>query len=235
MSATILDHEKLKRFLGIKEDVKFLQVSKSTFPVENRPFIQAYVGKASRKTLDRYLPRLVQVIDTDYISKKSDTKGVIHTHTNKIAEYILRMSKHSNIMLTNVGNKKKREYVFKEFFEANPPKVMVSPSMGLGVDLKDDRCRWQLIVKIPYPDLSDPQIAKRMEIDPEWYDYITCMALIQTYGRGCRSKNDYCETFITDSMFMWLYQKNLKIFPSWFREALTNRQEWESKNDGDSK
>lgn len=226
MSATILDHEKLKRYLGIKDDVKFLRVEESTFPVKNRPFIQAYVGRATRKTINTYLPALITTLDSVYIPKKMNDKGVIHTHTNKIARHITTNSKYANIMITNTGVEESRETIIKQFFDAEPPKIMVSPSMNLGVDLKDDRCRWQLIVKIPYPDLSDPQIAKRLEIEPDWYDWVTLMTLIQTYGRGCRSDTDYCETYILDSMFMWLWKKNWKIAPKWFRDAITNMGEW---------
>ena len=230
MSATILDAEKLKNYLGIKEDVKYIKIEDSTFPVENRPFIQAHIGKASRNTLDLYLLRLVKKLDSDYIPQKSKDKGVIHTHTNYIAKYIMENSKNSALMMSTTGNNQIREKTIEEFFDSIPPKIMVSPSMGLGVDLKDDRCRWQIITKIPYPDMSDPQVAKRMKIDPDWYDYATITALIQTYGRGCRSETDFCETFCTDSMFAWLYHKNHKMVPSWFREAITTQQRWEQQN-----
>ena len=231
MSATILDAEKLKKYLGIKEDVKNIKINDSTFPVKNRPFIQAHIGKASHNSLDLYLLRLVRKLDTKYIPQKSKDKGVIHTHTNYIAKYIMENSENHNLMMSTTGRNQTREKTIKEFFNSNPPKIMVSPSMGLGVDLKDDRCRWQIIAKIPYPDMGDPQVKRRMELDPSWYDYMTFMALIQTYGRGCRSKTDFCETYCTDSMFAWLYHKNWKMAPSWFREAITNQQKWEQQNE----
>jgi len=220
MSATILDHEKLKRYLGIKEDVKFIRVSESTIPVDNRPIYQDHVGKATRKTMDVYLPKMLNRIDSYIIPKKGNNKGVIHTHTHKIAQYIMDNSKYNGIMTSNTGNENKRHEVFQEFFDSKPPRVMVSPSMNLGVDLYDDRCRWQVICKIPYPSLGDPQVRKRMDIDPDWYDWNTLMALIQTYGRGCRSETDWCDTYVTDSMFAWLVSKNRHIIPRWFMEAI---------------
>ena len=220
MSATILDHEKLKRYLGIQEDVKFIRVRESTFPVENRPIYQDHQGKATHKTMETYLPKMLDRIDNYIIPKKGHNKGVIHTHTHKIAEYILQNSKHRNIMTSNTGNEKDRHEVFQDFFDSDPPKVMVSPSMDLGVDLYDDRCRWQVICKVPYPSLGDPQIRRRMEIDPDWYDWQTLMTLIQTYGRGCRSETDWCETYVLDSMFAWLISKNKDIIPKWFMETI---------------
>lgn len=221
MSATILDYKKLSRYLGIDPTkVKFLRINESSFPVENRLIYQDYQGKATRKTMDKYLPKMLARIDDYIIPAKGHNKGVIHTHTHKIAEYIMLNSKHSRIMISNTGTKRKRQEVFQDFFDSDAPKVMVSPSMNLGVDLYDDRCRFQVICKVPYPNLGDPQIRKRMEIDPDWYDYQTLMTLIQTYGRGCRSITDWCETYILDSMFVWLVSKNKDIIPRWFMEAL---------------
>lgn len=220
MSATILDDEKLKEYLGITDDVKFLRLNKSTFPVENRPFIYSFVGKATFKTMDTYLPNLVEAIDNKFIPKKLENKGVIHCHTNRIAKYILENSKFKDIMVTNTGRTDMaREDIFQEFFDAEPPCVMVSPSMNLGVDLHDDRCRWQLIVKVPYPPLGDPQINKRVKMDQGWYLWQTVMSLIQTYGRGVRSETDWCETHILDGKFLDLSNRVHRWLPGWFREA----------------
>ena len=221
MSATILDHEMLGRYLGVeKEDIKFIRVSESTFPIKNRPLIQDYQGKATHKTMDAYLSKMLQRIDDYYIPNKMVNKGVVHTHSHKIARYILANSKYKNMMVSNTDNEGNRDEIFQEFFDSKPPKVMVSCSMDLGVDLFDERCRWQLICKIPYPDMNDPQIKKRMEREPDWYDYRTVVDLIQTYGRACRSETDWAETYVLDSMFAWLVSKNKSIIPKWFMEAI---------------
>lgn len=220
MSATILDKERLKEYLGINEEVKFLRVNKSTFPVESRPLYHYFVGKATHKTMSDYLPKMLKVIDEHFIPLKKENKGVIHTHTHKIAQYILGNSIHRDIMVTNTGREDlTREEIFEEFFETEPPCVMISPSMNLGVDLFDDRCRWQLICKTPYPDLSDPQISKRTRLDQSWYSWQTLMTLIQTYGRGVRSEDDWCETFVLDSKYGDLASRNYRLLPGWFREA----------------
>ena len=160
------------------------------------------------------------MIDNYYIPNKMHEKGLIHTHSHSIAEYILSHSKYSNIMISNTGNEKRREEVFQEFFDADPPCVLVSPSANLGLDLFDDRCRWALVVKMPYPYLGDPQVSKRMKVDPGWYDFRTLTNLIQTYGRTCRSDTDWATTYILDSMFVWLISKNKTIIPRWFMQAL---------------
>lgn len=227
MSATILDANMLAEYLGINEEIKYLRVDESTFPVENRLIVQDHQGKATHKTMTQYLPKMLERIDKYYIPSKGINKGVIHTHTHKIAKFILDNSEHNSILMSNTGSEEKREDIFQKFFGAPPPKVMVTPSMRLGIDLYDDRCRWQILCKVPYPDLGDPQIRKRLEIDADWYDWMTLMSLIQTYGRGCRSETDFCETFILDTMFVWLISKNKNILPKWFVEAIRRRSEYD--------
>jgi Rad3-related DNA helicase len=220
MSATILDHKRLSRWLGIDEPVKFIQVPESTFPVENRPLIKAYVGRANRETLHKtYLPALITYLDS-FMPEHLTEKGVLHTHTNAIANYIYTHSQYRGIMMSNVGSLSKRETVFRQFFDAKPPRVMVTPSMKQGVDLKDDRARWQMVCKVPYPDLGDPQISKRRNLDPDWYNWMTLMSLIQTYGRICRSEEDYGATYVLDSLFDFIISKNYSILPKWFKEAI---------------
>src|SRR5206468_5283230 len=49
-----------------------------------------------------------------------------------------------------------------ELHRASPmPTVLVSPSLREGVDLADDFLRFQVVTKLPYPDLGDPWTAAR--------------------------------------------------------------------------
>jgi Rad3-related DNA helicase len=229
VSATILDKEKLAKFLGIEDEIKFFRINDSTFPVEHRPFYQKYAGKAVYKEMPQFLPKMINTID-GIISTRLQYKGVIHTHTNEIARYVMANSKYKQYMMTNVAlrddggnfinNDERREDIFERFFQSKAPNIMVTPSMKMGVDLKDDLARWQIICKIPYPSLGDPQIKKRVEKDQSWYDYITSMLLIQSYGRICRTKDDWGETFIVDGKFSDLYDRSFSYIPKWFKEAI---------------
>jgi Rad3-related DNA helicase len=220
ISATILDSDKMKSYLGIDEDVRFLRVHNSNFPVQNRPFYVRSQGKATANTMIDYLPKMLDYIDDVLLPKLIKDKGVIHSHTNDLARYILTNSKHKKIMMSNVDVKGKRNDIFQTFFDAPTPCVMVTPSMRLGVDLKDELARWQIIAKVPYPYLGDPQVKKRTELDSGWYEYSTITNLIQTYGRVCRSETDYGETYILDGKFDDIFSKNMAYFPMWFKEAI---------------
>jgi Rad3-related DNA helicase len=221
ISATILDPDKMKNYLGITEEVKFLRVHNSNFPVQNRPLFIRAQGNATSKTMDVYLPKMMNYIDYELLPNLIKNKGVIHTHTNDIARFIMNNSRFKDSMISNVDNTEdKRDVVFQYFFDSKPPSIMVTPSMRLGVDLHDDLARWQIIAKIPYPYLGDPQVKKRTEIDSGWYEFQTLCSLIQTYGRVCRSETDFGETYVLDGKFDDIVYRNMGSLPQWFKESI---------------
>ena len=85
--------------------------------------------------------------------------------------------------------------------------VLVSPSMTEGVDLKDDLSRFQVMIKVPYPDLADTRISRRKELEekmklrPLSYVYKTAIVIIQAIGRSVRTETDYAVTFTLDTRF----------------------------------
>lgn len=219
MSATILDPDAFKTFLGIKDDVFYTKVEESNFPYKNRLIKCDYAGKATSRTMGVYLEKMLDRLDNHIIPDNLQHKGVIHTHTNDISRYILDRSRHSMYMTTTVD--KDREDAINNFFNTDAPRIMVSPSLNEGVDLMGDLCRWQVICKVPYPYIGDPQIKARMMKDKKWYGWQTMMTLIQTYGRGCRSIDDWCTTYVLDEKFKDIVNDNWKLLPKWFKEAIT--------------
>jgi hypothetical protein len=104
----------------------------------------------------------------------------------------------------------------EEFKKSESPMVLISPSMNEGVDLPGDLCRFQIIYKLPYPDLADKQIRLRANADEDWYNYKTSLALIQAYGRGMRHEDDYCTTYLIDSRKRQFVKKD-RFMPDEFR------------------
>ena len=99
------------------------------------------------------------------------------------------------------------------------PTVLVSPSLREGVDLPDDFLRFQVITKMPYPDLGDPWTAARRHYDPRWYALETAKALVQAYGRSCRHADDYGTTYLLDGQFERFLSLDRVLLPEWFLEA----------------
>ena len=48
-----------------------------------------------------------------------------------------------------------RDEVITKHIDSTEPTVLISPSLHLGLDLKDDLSRFQIIVKVPYGNLGD--------------------------------------------------------------------------------
>ena len=117
-----------------------------------------------------------------------------------------------------------RESKLDEFKSAAPGAVLVASSMDRGVDLPDDQCRVVVIMKTPFLNLGDKQISTRLHSDKKggqlWYNVNAIRTLVQMTGRGMRSPEDYCQTYILDEQFGRLYRENKFLFPEWWRAAL---------------
>jgi len=100
------------------------------------------------------------------------------------------------------------------------PTVLISPSLHLGLDLKDDLSRFQVITKVPYPSMADKWISKKKERSERWYTWQTGLRLVQGYGRSIRSKDDWAWTYVLDSLFSNFVGWNKSTLPTWFLESI---------------
>ncbi len=220
LSATILDPDTFLRGLGIDPaDAEFVRVD-SDFPPENRPVYLRPCARLTRHQLERDLPKLVAEI-AELCDAHPDDKGVIHAHSYRIASYIARNlpTRHAARLVTHAGPDGREAALEKHVRDAGPT-VLLTPSMTEGIDLADDLSRWQLICKIPYPYLGDPQVARRKDIDPAWYDWRTCLTVVQAYGRSVRSADDFAVTYILDADFPAFLKRQRRRLPEWFLEAV---------------
>jgi ATP-dependent DNA helicase DinG len=221
MSATILSKDYLCKTTGLEPDkVKFIRVEESDFPIKNRPIHMENVAWLSAKTMTESLPKIGKAVDR-IMSKHKDEKGIIHTTSYSQLQFIKdNIGKENAGRLIETGSKLDRSEVLERHYSSKKPTVLISPSLHLGVDLKDDFSRFQIIVKVPYPDLNDKRILKMKERDPKWYTWNTVLRLVQAYGRSVRSKDDYATTYILDSSISFLLKNAQDIVPKWFTEAI---------------
>jgi len=221
MSATILDKDSFCKNLGLNlSKTKFIQVS-STFPVNIRPIILTRSGNLGKNDIDESLPNVVK--DVGRILEYHDNdKGLIHTHTFKIANYIKDNIDPKYRDRIIIHNSETRTEMLKLFMLSDEPKVLVTPSMTEGIDLKDDLARFVVIVKLPFMFLGDKQIKRKMELDQEWYRWKTALTLVQASGRGVRHDKDFCTIYIMDSQFEYFMRQNRKFFPKYFIDAIKN-------------
>ena len=100
------------------------------------------------------------------------------------------------------------------------PTVLVSPSMMSGVDLKDDLARFQILLKVPYPNVASNKIKGRQKTNKDWYAWKTVVDTLQMYGRSTRTETDFSDTFILDSNFSDLLKYNSHMIPKYFTDAI---------------
>jgi Rad3-related DNA helicase len=154
----------------------------------------------------------------DYVKRfldENSDKGFIHAPyalANKLREHF---QDHPRVLFHNSSDKMK---VFKEYCET-PGTVLVASGMYEGVSLDEDLARWQLILKVPWPSLTEPAMEYLAKEDGEYYANRTIKDVVQTYGRVCRGADDYGATYILDATFVRLFKQYRHLFPSWFTEA----------------
>jgi ATP-dependent DNA helicase DinG len=223
MSATIFSAELLCKTLGIsQEDAAFVKVAESSFPVENRRIYSMDIAKLNRASMDASMEGIAKAVDA-IMDRHSGEKGVIHTTNYLQTNYILgHVSEHNRARLVTTEGSKNRSELLR-VHGTRDASVLISPSLHQGVDLKDDLSRFQIIMKVPYPDLSDRRTQVKMQRDEGWYDWQTALRLVQTYGRSVRSETDHAVTYILDSNFPSFVRNHRDLFPAYFLEALSER------------
>ncbi len=218
MSATILSHKMFSKWLGLNPNEVYHIKVDSPFTKEKRPIILDLAGKMSANRIKKTAPKTIPILQ-EILKKHEGDKGLIHTHSYKCQQYITRNLNNSRLVSHTSQN---REQILNFFEKDENPLVLISPSMSEGVDLPYDKCRFQVIYKIPFPYLGDKQVNMRMKRDKKWYAYKTVMTLMQAYGRGMRAEDDSCYTYIIDSDINMLFKSPMyrSLIPDFFKEAV---------------
>ena len=222
LTGTLGSKDKFCQWNDINPEETYYIYEKSPFDVSKRPIYADFVAKLSgslhgrpRWKNKKALAKIRQLLDAH-----QNQKGVIHTSSNEQAFWIMDNLKDYNLMF--VGGEE-RNRILKEFAESKDDIILIGASIKDGVDFKGDLCRFQIVFKIPYPQLNE-QVKYRKDLDPKWYYYQAVMALMQAYGRGIRDKDDWCEMYIIDSSFIELFDYNRGFFNEYFTEAVQKKK-----------
>lgn len=221
MSATILDPFQTARNIGLTLGGKEYSYDAlpCPFPKENRPIVYRPTANVVNSEMIWALPKIRKEVER-IMSDHKDDRILIHTVSYKIKDYLLSNIS-SNRFITHTTFD--RIEVLEKFKASKDPLVLVSPSMDRGVDLPYDTCRVNIIVKVPFGDLGDPQIKKRVYGSKDgnhWYAHKAVSNIIQRAGRIVRAEDDYGITYILDEQFGKLLSQHRNLFPKWFREAI---------------
>lgn len=216
MSGTILDKNLFCNLNGLDVTKAVYYSINSPFPVKNRPIYYMPLGKMSyskkEDTFKNYAPFIKKILN-----KYNDKKGIIHTNSFELSSWISKGVKDPRLVYHDSSNK---DEVLQEHYLNDKSTVIVSPSMDTGVSFDDDRARFQIIAKIPYPSLASQKNKLRQKMNPDWYSWRTVSGLIQMSGRVVRSTEDYADTIIIDGSFGDLLKYSGHYFPYWFQQAI---------------
>ena len=215
MSATIIDPPNFCKNLGI-EKYKYIEVD-STFNHEKAPIHILAKQKINFANLKDMLPKLAKQV-SELLEAHQDEKGIIHTHTQFIADYIRNNVKSSRLLCREPGVK--NEELLARHSVDPTPTVLVSPSMTYGVDLKGDLATFQILLKAPWLPTKEPRIEKMMKLDKSWYSNKMLCSVVQACGRGIRSEDDECVTYILDGSVYDTIERNQSKLPKYFIDRL---------------
>jgi ATP-dependent DNA helicase DinG len=215
MSATIIDHKNFAKNLGI-EKYEYIETG-SVFDPKNSPIYITGKTKLNYYNIDIMIPKLAKSIKSICEQHKND-KGIIHTHSMDITKKLKRVLNDDRYLFRD--SDATNENLIDKHCSTDNPTVLVSPSLGFGVDLKDDLARFCVVVKLPYLPLGDKRIKKLCDRDKDWYENAMLNNLVQMCGRTTRSKKDYSTTYILDGNSINALIKAKHKLPGYFIERI---------------
>jgi Rad3-related DNA helicase len=223
LSSAYLGHRAvLAECFGLPPDgVRTIGVD-SPFPLAQRPIIYRPVGALSKQSLPALLPAIGAEVAAILAAHAGD-KGLIHAPSYAAARRLRadldERAPGAARRIIFVDSSAAKARALEQHRASRLATVLLSPSMREGIDLPDDFLRFQIITKMPYPDLGDPWTAARHQRDPRWYAVETAKALVQAYGRGCRHAGDHGTTYVLDGQFQRFLTRYRPLLPAWFLDA----------------
>ena len=223
MSATI-DKPSFCENTGIElDDVAVVDAPKSPFLLENRRIEFLNTRRLNSRSTDDDKLAIVAQIDK-IMTQRSSQRGLILTSSISWCEYILQNLSKENSQRIRICHSKNpngqtQDQILDEH-AGTTGSVLLSSSLWEGVDLKDDLSRFQIIAKVPYPNLSEKRIGKKMKQFPLWYDSQTLMKLLQGFGRSIRNEQDWAHTYILDSSVHHILNKAKSRIPRAYYDVL---------------
>jgi len=215
MSGSILDKEMFSYLNGFDESITDYYEFDSTFPVKNRPLYYYQAGKMTYTQRQATFKYQIEVIEK-ILRKYKDQRGIIHTTNYEIANWLKDAIKDKRLVYHETEDREEQ----LEKMKTKKNGVIVSPSMTSGISMDDDLSRFQIMMKVPYPNISSNKVKARQNSNKKWYAWRTISEIVQAYGRCVRNENDWAHSYILDSSFDDLLKYHKKLFPKHFLEAI---------------
>ena len=221
LSATILSKDAFCRGVGLDPSNVALVDVEHTFPLENRPLYDVTQGPMTYDHRDKTVPKIARLI-VRLMANHPDEKGLIHAHSYDIAGRLAdRLGEFGVAARVRRHDRSNRDAELEAWKASADPDVFVSVKMEEALDLRDDRCRWQVVCKAPYRNTNDSRVARRLADDQwAWYHRTALRTVIQACGRVVRAPDDYGATYLADDSLLDLFDRAAADTPPWFRDQI---------------
>ncbi len=219
MSGTIYDKDLFCKINGIDPaKTRFIRIS-STMPLDTRPIYlkNKYLVDTSYKKWNDNFKQMVTNI-REVFKVFDDVKGIIHVPSYKASLELNLALKDTGRLL--VHDAKNFATTLEQFYASDDNKVLVSPVCQQGVDFKYDRARFQIILRVPFLNVSDKFIEYKIKRDFNWYNHQALVVFGQQTGRINRADDDFGVTVLMDSRFKDFLHKNKKLLPKWLLDSV---------------
>lgn len=187
------------------------------FPAEQRQIRADYqIGNMSSGGISDHWDEIIDSLN-DIADKHSGEKGLVHTVSYERAKNIHAEMRDQTMRHKSDSRLDSAQIIEK--WQRSSKQMLLTPSMTEGVDLVDDRCRFQVLVKAPYRTLSDPRVnyLVREENDWDWYNDVAAREIIQSVGRAVRNPDDHATYYVLDTKFDQVLSGRT---PDWFEDAI---------------
>lgn len=196
MSATLQPKLLIDRWKLDPSKCYIINVSSDWDPA-NSPIVlcntadMGYTG--GRDSVNRAVKKIDELLDVHY-----NERGVIHTVTHLIADELKANSRHAHRLLTYSSTAEKLG-LLDQLDNKPSNSVLVGPSLFTGIDLADEKGRFNIITKLAFPNVGNALWARRFKYARDVYFGETAAVLEQSAGRTTRHESDYSTTYILDS------------------------------------
>lgn len=219
MSGTIMNPSALADAVGLPSPT--YRAIPSPFPIKNRPIYYQPVANVVKKNMSVALPVLCRKV-TEIIRKYPDEKVLVHTVSYAIRDYLMQnlpQEVQNRIITHDTVDRMRKLEAFKY---SKQSLVMISPSFTRGVSLDGKQCRCIIVCKVPFMNIGDAQVKKRMSQKGGylWYHMAAAQTLVQMTGRAVRSNDDHADTFVLDEQFGNKMGHFKRYIPGWWLDAL---------------
>lgn len=224
LSATVGDIESFKENIGLTNDENVIfERLNSSFDFSKSPiyFINKYKMSFAEKNFS--IPKIQEFIYR-ICKKHSGQRGIIQTASYSLSKQIVDNAPIDLQFRFIIYDSAKSKEEALRLFKKNEDSIIIGPTLNEGIDLPGDLCRFIIISKVPYPNLTDGLVNAKMKLFPKWYTAATSNKIIQGIGRGNRYEDDWCQTYILDACFKDLYNKTWKQWPDYLRKRIIERQ-----------